>query len=46
MICKICGNSKNNKEFQIREMMFGVVSHESAFAKNGGKGCVGVGKVW
>lgn len=23
MICKICGNSENNKEFQIREMMFG-----------------------
>jgi len=23
MICKICGNSENNKEFKIREMMFG-----------------------
>ena len=23
MICKICGNSENNKAFQIREMMFG-----------------------
>jgi SAM-dependent methyltransferase len=23
MICRICGNSENNKEFQIREMMFG-----------------------
>lgn len=23
MICKICGNSENNKEFNIREMMFG-----------------------
>lgn len=23
MICKVCGNSENNKEFKIREMMFG-----------------------
>ena len=23
MICKICGNSENNKEFKIKEMMFG-----------------------
>ncbi|PXF61271.1 MAG: class I SAM-dependent methyltransferase [Candidatus Methanogaster sp.] len=23
MICKVCGNSESNKEFQIREMMFG-----------------------
>jgi 2-polyprenyl-3-methyl-5-hydroxy-6-metoxy-1,4-benzoquinol methylase len=23
MICKVCGNSGNNKEFQIKEMMFG-----------------------
>lgn len=23
MICKICDNSKNNKEFKIKEMMFG-----------------------
>ena len=23
MICKVCGNSENNKEFEIREMMFG-----------------------
>jgi len=23
MICKICGNSENNEEFQIKEMMFG-----------------------
>ena len=23
MICKVCGNSENNKPFQIREMMFG-----------------------
>lgn len=23
MICKICGNSENNREFKIREMMFG-----------------------
>ena len=23
MICKICGNSEKNKEFKIREMMFG-----------------------
>jgi len=23
MICKVCNNSKNNKEFQIKEMMFG-----------------------
>lgn len=23
MICKICGNSENNKEFKIRKMMFG-----------------------
>lgn len=22
MICEICGNSENNKAFQIREMMF------------------------
>jgi len=23
MICKVCGNSENNKEFKIKEMMFG-----------------------
>jgi len=24
MICKICNNSENNKEFRVKEMMFGV----------------------
>lgn len=31
MICKICGNSENNKEFKIREMMFGFRDEFSYF---------------
>lgn len=44
MICKICGNSKNNKEFQIREMMFGF-RDEFTYFECSKCGCLQIAKI-
>lgn len=44
MICKICGNSENNKAFQIREMMFGF-RDEFTYFECSKCGCLQIGEI-
>jgi SAM-dependent methyltransferase len=44
MICKICGNTENNKEFKIREMMFGF-RDEFTYFECSKCGCLQIAKI-
>lgn len=44
MICKICGNSENNKEFKIKEMMFGF-RDEFTYFECSKCGCLQIAKI-
>lgn len=44
MVCKICNNSENNKEFKIREMMFGV-RDEFTYFECSKCGCLQIAKI-
>ena len=44
MICKVCGNSEDNKSFQIREMMFGY-RDEFTYFECSKCGCIEIAKI-
>ena len=44
MICKICSNYENNKEFKIREMMFGF-RDEFTYFECSKCGCLQIAKI-
>ena len=44
MICKVCGNSEDNKSFQIREMMFGY-RDEFTYFECSKCGCLQIAKI-